>query len=294
MNLPTIFAIERLRASSLYSDNAPTPAQNPQFLALPWSREVHTALAVGRHSAWCCVWLPLCAAEEKTLAEFALLGMPVTLTLEENAASAEMRSALALMAGYPNICGAVCQPFDEEECTKQREKMRNVAMAKMWWNALELKLVPEDPSPTGSLPIPLDNILYAEAQNQYVDIYDQQATKHLLPETLGSIVQRLETQTPFGKTPPLVRIHDKYAVNPAQVLEVRPSESRRDYLVRLSNGKELNMSRTYKHHLAKLPVKVQRLRGGGVKNLAETANKSLHFLVSDVLLNVSDVLLNSA
>jgi hypothetical protein len=54
-------------------------------------------------------------------------------------------------------------------------------------------------------------------------------------------------------------------VNPAQVLEVRPSESRRDYLVRLSNGKELNMSRTYKHHLAKLPVKVQRLRGGGGK-----------------------------
>lgn len=76
-------------------------------------------------------------------------------------------------------------------------------------------------------------------------------------------MQQLEAETPFGKPVPLLRVHDKYAVNPAHVSAVRPSESKRDYILTLSTGKELPLSRTYKHNLAKLPVKVKRSRGGG-------------------------------
>ena len=291
MNHAAILVVARSYALPELSDSSnasPVPVAN--FYALPWSRRVYDFFTK-RHPCWCCVWLFAGAARSELLGEFSRLGIPLTLVIQEG--TAQMYRATNLMAQYPNICGIAFEPFDNKQCENLMAKMRNAATARRFWDAVESKLFPET-QPTTALDY--GDALYAEAQNQYTDICYMDAENRLVPQTLGSLLRQIEAQTPFGTTPPLIRIHDKYAVNPAQVRDVRPTESRRDHILTLSNGKELPLSRTYKRNLTRLPVKVPRSRGGGGEHPAEKANKfsGVQFSHSDVLLNNSDVLLNSA
>jgi len=267
MNHPIILVVARSYALSQSSDNTLIPLSLADyFYALPWSQEAYNAFT-NQGRCWSCVWLPLESEHLQLLGEFALLRIPLTLIIEEKTIEGkpeQMRSAANLMARYPNICGIAFEPFDNAQCEYLMAKMRNFATVRRFWNALELTLFPSKaPSILDSIGLENDHVVYAEAQNQYTDIYNSHTEKYLLTQTLGSLVQQLEAETPFGKPVPLLRVHDKYAVNPAHVSAVRPSESKRDYVLTLSSGKELPLSRTYKHNLAKLPVKVKRSRAGG-------------------------------
>ncbi len=144
------------------------------------------------------------------------------------------------------------------------EKMRNSSMASLFLDALESAILPK--SPRSDEKFDYACALYAEAQNQYTELCCTGSEKHLFLKTLGSLCKEIADQTPLGRTPALIRVHDKYAVNHAHVVAVRPSESKRDYVLTLSNGKEIKMSRTHKDRLAALPVKVKRLRGGTRKS----------------------------
>lgn len=260
MNHPAILVVARSYALAQLPDSTLAPIPVANFYALPWSRRVYDFFTE-RHPCWCCVWLFAGAAHPELLGEFARLGIPLTLITKED--TAQIYRATNLMAQYPNICGIAFEPFDNKQCEHLMARMRNAATARRFWNALESTLFPSKaPSVLDSIGLENDRVVYAEAQNQYTDIYSPQTEKFLLTQTLGSLVQQLEVETPFGTAPPLVRVHDKYAVNPAHVSAVRPSESKRDYILTLSTGKELPLSRTYKHNLARLPVKVKRSRGG--------------------------------
>lgn len=264
MNHSAILVVARSYALARLSDNTafiPLPVAN--FYALPWSRRVYDFFTE-RHPCWCCVWLFAGAARPEILGEFAGLGIPLTLITKED--TAQIYRATNLMAQYPNICGIVFEPFDNTQCEYLMAKMRNAATARRFWNALESTLFPSKPETTEIEGIPLpthDRVIYAEVNDHYTDIFCTNREKHVSLQSLSAVVCDYGTQTPFGATPPLIRIHNKYAVNPAQVLAVRPTESKRDYILTLSTGKELPVSRSYKHNLTHLPVKAKRSQGGG-------------------------------
>ncbi len=269
MNHSAILVVARSCALAQLPDSTLAPLPIANFYALPWSRRVYDFFTE-RHPCWCCVWLFAGAARPELLGEFARLGIPLTLITKED--TAQMYRATNLMAQYPNICGIAFEPFDNKQCEHLMARMRNAATARRFWDTVESTLFPpKAPSILESIGLEGDRIVYAEAQNQYTDIYSTNAEKYLTAQTLGSLVQQLEAETPFGKPVPLLQVHDKYAVNPAHVREVRLSESKRNHILTLSNGKELPLSRSYKHNLARLPVKVKRSRGG-VEHPAEKTN----------------------
>ncbi len=263
MNHSAILVVARSYTLARLPDNAPAPLPLANFYALPWSRRVYDFFTE-RHPCWCCVWLFAGAARPELLGEFARLGIPLTLIIKEG--TAQMYRATNLMAQYPNICGIAFEPFDNTQCEHLMAKMRNAATARRFWDAVESKLVPANSRTIeiGGIPLPThDRVIYAEVSDHYTTIHCFNAEKHLALQSLSGVVGDYEAFIPFGTVPPLVRVHDKYAVNPAQVRDVRPSESKRDHILTLSNGKELPLSRSYKHNLAHLPVKVPRSRGGG-------------------------------
>ena len=220
-------------------------------------------------------------ARPELLGEFARLGIPLTLITKEN--TAQIYRATNLMAQYPNICGIAFEPFDNKQCEHLMARMRNAATARRFWDAVESKLFPATPQATETTEIPLpphDRVIYAEVNDHYTDIFCTNGKRYVSLQSLSAVVCDYEKQTPFGTTPPLIRIHNKYAVNPAHVLEVRTSASKRDHIITLSTGKELPVSRSYKHNLAHLSVKAKHLQGGGVEHPVEKTNKFLWYSVS--------------
>ncbi|MGA7155397.1 MAG: LytTR family DNA-binding domain-containing protein [Acidobacteriaceae bacterium] len=83
-------------------------------------------------------------------------------------------------------------------------------------------------------------IIAVEAQGNYV-LLQQQTGTLLLRESVSDIADKL---APHG----FVRIHRSVLVNTTYVESVQPS-STGEYLLRLKNGKEYNVTRTYKHSL---------------------------------------------
>jgi two-component system LytT family response regulator len=86
-------------------------------------------------------------------------------------------------------------------------------------------------------------VLYVQAEGNYV-LLQAEGGSHLLREPLGQVEQKL---IPFG----FVRIHRSVIVNSAYVKEVHPWPTG-DYILKLANGKEFTVTRSYKKNLAQL------------------------------------------
>lgn len=88
--------------------------------------------------------------------------------------------------------------------------------------------------------IEVSDIVVAEAEGNYV-LLRQESGSHLLREQISSLADRL---APHG----FVRIHRSVLVNAKHVEAVKPLLTG-EYLLRLKNGKEYNVTRTYKKNL---------------------------------------------
>jgi DNA-binding LytR/AlgR family response regulator len=83
-------------------------------------------------------------------------------------------------------------------------------------------------------------ILTAEAQGNYVLVFHSNGT-YLLREQISNLANRLH---PYG----LIRIHRSILVNAAHVESISPLITG-EYLLRISNGRGYNVTRTYKKNL---------------------------------------------
>lgn len=88
--------------------------------------------------------------------------------------------------------------------------------------------------------IDVAEIVVAEAEGNYV-LLRQESGSHLLREQISVLADRLK---PHG----FVRIHRSVLVNSSHVEAVKPLLTG-EYLLRLKNGKEYNVTRTYKKNL---------------------------------------------
>jgi DNA-binding LytR/AlgR family response regulator len=86
-------------------------------------------------------------------------------------------------------------------------------------------------------------ILVAEAQGNYVLVFHTKGSL-LLREQISTLANKLQT---YG----LIRIHRSILVNAAHVESIRPLFTG-DYLLRISDGREYNVTRTYKKNLQAL------------------------------------------
>jgi DNA-binding LytR/AlgR family response regulator len=86
-------------------------------------------------------------------------------------------------------------------------------------------------------------ILTAEAQGNYVLVFHSKGA-HLLREQISNLANRLH---PYG----LIRVHRSILVNAAHVESIMPLVTG-EYLLRISDGREYNVTRTYKKNLQAL------------------------------------------
>lgn len=85
-----------------------------------------------------------------------------------------------------------------------------------------------------------DSILAVEAEGNYVRLVCQSAT-HLLREAISTVARELQS---CG----FVRIHRSILVNSAHVQQIQPCATG-EYALRLQNGKEYSVARTYRKSL---------------------------------------------
>jgi two-component system, LytTR family, response regulator len=135
----------------------------------------------------------------------------------------------------------LCKPFDRErlsislERAARRFHARQVALESgrdtQYLSRLSIK--EED----GIVFVPVDQILWIEAANKYVVVHtiDHQ---HILRQTIQSLEDTLDPKQ-------FVRIHRSILVRKAAVRGLHPL-FHGDYLVKLSNGVELTLSRSFR------------------------------------------------
>jgi len=90
--------------------------------------------------------------------------------------------------------------------------------------------------------LPVDDIDWIESAGNYVDIHAGDQT-HLLRETMSNLEVKLNPEH-------FIRIHRSAIVNLNRIIDIQPSGY--DFMVRMQNGKSLNMSRKYKEKLNNL------------------------------------------
>jgi DNA-binding LytR/AlgR family response regulator len=86
-------------------------------------------------------------------------------------------------------------------------------------------------------------IFSVKAEGNYVSL-QRDSTSYLLRESISQMAEKLE---PFG----FIRIHRSVLVNISFVEEIRPHGTG-EYLVRMTNGREFTVTRTYKENLKSL------------------------------------------
>jgi two-component system LytT family response regulator len=135
----------------------------------------------------------------------------------------------------------LCKPFDKERLSIALERAarhfhaRQVALESgrdtQYLSRLSIK--EED----GIVFVPVDQILWIEAANKYVVVHtiDHQ---HILRQTIQSLEDTLDPKQ-------FVRIHRSILVRKAAVRGLHPL-FHGDYLVKLSNGVELTLSRSFR------------------------------------------------
>lgn len=87
------------------------------------------------------------------------------------------------------------------------------------------------------------DLVVVQAEGNYV-LLQQQTGSHLLRESISTIAKTLK---PYG----FVRIHRSILVNSSYVQEIKPCNTG-EYELRLKNGKEYTVTRTYKKNLKSL------------------------------------------
>ena len=87
------------------------------------------------------------------------------------------------------------------------------------------------------------DIVSVQAEGNYV-LLQRDSASYLLREPISRIAEKLE---PYG----FIRIHRSVLVNTAFVEEIRPHTTG-EYFVRVRNGKEFTVTRTYKKNLRAL------------------------------------------
>jgi two-component system LytT family response regulator len=87
-------------------------------------------------------------------------------------------------------------------------------------------------------------IVSVEAQGNYV-LLQRISGSYLLRESISAVAEKLR---PHG----FIRIHRSVLVNSAFVEEIHPWMTTGEYVLRMKGGKELTVSRTYKHNLREI------------------------------------------
>jgi len=87
------------------------------------------------------------------------------------------------------------------------------------------------------------DIVSVQAEGNYVSL-QRDSVSYLLREPISHIADKLE---PYG----FIRIHRSVLVNSAYVDEIKP-RSTGEYFVRVRNGKQFTVTRTYKKNLKSL------------------------------------------
>jgi two-component system, LytTR family, response regulator len=135
----------------------------------------------------------------------------------------------------------LCKPFDKErlsislERAARRFNARQVALENgrdiQYLSRLSIKQ--ED----GIVLVPVTQILWIEAANKYVVVHTTEH-KHILRQTIQSLEDTLDPKQ-------FVRIHRSILVRKAAVRGLHPL-FHGDYLVKLTNGAELTLSRSFR------------------------------------------------
>ncbi len=90
------------------------------------------------------------------------------------------------------------------------------------------------------IPIPVDEIIWFEAADYYVNIHTQ-AKSYLLRETLSNLEEKLDPNV-------FIRIHRSVIVRISAIKEIRPFFEGESYVL-LHNGIKLKLGKTYKQKL---------------------------------------------
>jgi two-component system, LytTR family, response regulator len=135
----------------------------------------------------------------------------------------------------------LCKPFDKERLTisleravrrlRLRDASREGKSGSQYLSRLSIK--EED----GIVMVPVDRILWIEAANKYVVIHTTDQ-KHIVRQTIQSLEDSLDPKQ-------FVRIHRSTLVRKAAVRGLHPL-FHGDYLVKLTNGVELTLSRSFR------------------------------------------------
>lgn len=136
----------------------------------------------------------------------------------------------AVRAFEYGVTDFVAKPYDEERLTKAiarvTERDDSLRQQLKYLAVKSMKQV---------TPIPIDTIAYIKGADDYSEIHCDDGTSHLHDKTLTALEHILP--------PPFERLHRSYIVNMTRVAKYR-SEPGSRYLVRLTNGEELPVSRT--------------------------------------------------
>ncbi len=146
------------------------------------------------------------------------------------------------------VCDYLLKPFRFDRFLKAAN--RALALYTLKKQATETVLVPVQPAAVNEpasiyiksdkkqVQLELDEIYYLESVGNYVKIWD--ARKYLLtPSTLSSFEEQLPPDT-------FVRIHKSYILNKKFVHYIEGN------MIRLKNGKELPLGKSYKHVVKQL------------------------------------------
>ena len=145
------------------------------------------------------------------------------------------------------------EPTEEEFCAAADPSLLpaiRVAAAKLMRVLRQLEVMAKRQAPRIAfkakgkiLFLDLADILAVQAESNYVSL-QHRANSYLVHESLSSIAEKLE---PFG----FIRIHRSVVVNISAVEEIQPLATG-EYRLRVEDGKEYLVTRTYKHNLRDL------------------------------------------
>ena len=136
----------------------------------------------------------------------------------------------------------LCKPFDKERLSISLERaMRRLgahddpsggkAEAKPWLSRLAIK------DENGIVFVPVEQILWIEAANKYVVVHTT-SRSHIVRQTIKSLEDTLDPKE-------FLRIHRSILVRKAAVRGLHPL-FHGDYIVKLTNGAELTLSRNFR------------------------------------------------
>ncbi len=136
----------------------------------------------------------------------------------------------------------LCKPFDKERLLTALER------AHRRMNVVNVKRVPVDNArewlsrlpirqESGYVFVPVDEVLWIEAANKYVVVHTTGGT-HIARQTIQSLQDKLNPRQ-------FVRIHRSTVVRKAAVRGLHPL-FHGDYILKLTNGEELTLSRSFR------------------------------------------------